>query len=775
MPSEVKSLHLRSTLKRADEKLNRTPMLNVFSPRWCRRILPTIGAQVIAGGLGWALILGVLAPRLAGEDTVPAAIPQHPDGFWPLPMVPWLGDGGVPSAVRITEVNEGFPGDHLGLTNEDLPLRVGAAHVLSLQDFMLARYLAVQRGDDRIAFLRKGAVEEHRLASFSAWGRWGVDLEDLEQVPPSDLPKHLIPAWQALPMRVRLQAEKFRSGSPAPWWLALVTLRQDVGNGGELPTALPEMPDPYLQRVAAWWLEAGRSKGQLTPCEDAEEALFRAAHFPWPILEPAEVGNLSMTDPQAQRVLRARASGNRNDHKQSQRAANRIVDQPVEGYSYDTGRYLSQCVAALLDDQRHGGWPYRSSAVWTPENRAKVLAELATVHNPALADVVAVGRIGPAVMDSNGPMLMDTLTTLHRSSPWLAREALNIAIHGAQFHQKSDWLSKVVIASDAPVITPAMRMAFRWMAVMPDQTMNPMTGPSEPQSLLAITWRHFGTWDRQIRQGQSISTRLNNLAWGMATDPTGFDPEYVERAGRQLVLSMSFGMEGWQVDTVAACAARVGKWEDALAWQRAAVVLSSWGNRPAEEAERMRTTFLAHQQEIHQRRPITKGPAVTLVPSQMAGAEGTWSGMLAEGRRAGVWTRQLATGTVVEELGWRGGEPGGRWVGRSTAGHLRWEGYVFQGARLGWWRLAGKDGDWFTGWYDGNASGQRCGFWRWYGADGALRGEGPCLEGRAVSPWKVREPSGVWVTADPASIPLPTEPAVPSFKAKSADEAAARF
>lgn len=692
-----------------------------------------------------------------------AEVPATADGFWPLPQPDWMQDQELPSVAGIALVRPGMPAAALHLEAGDLAISTGGIRTTSQADFVLAVRIAASRADNRGEYQRDGKTLPIRLPAFSAWGRWGIDLEDRPVGVPDGLAPTRVPAWTAMPVRVRLAAlRRIAAGGDRAWVDVLLNLRLAAGDSTPPPDAVPAMPDAYLQRVADWWRACALAKGLPTPCDDAGEALFRAAHLAWPVESAPAAGKPSTGDAATDAILLAMAGPKAPATDELKAAGSRLANGGLAKPTGEAGTYLGQCLAAVIDPDSHGGWPYRSWLVWEPAARAKVVAGLDAVQDPALTQLVALGRIGPAVMDGDEKALLGALATLHQGSPWLAQRALRIACHAASMHRKTPWITGRLLASDNPVLTPAMRARLRWLAERGGDVDDVFGGAPGALDALPATWRHHAQWRQQAQTGRNLAGALNHLVWGIATDPAGLDPDSAIPLARQLVLASADGVQHWQADTIAAAFARGGLKDDAVWWELAALTLA----RSARMADKDRDTavsgYSGRLATLRQGTAISDGVGPAAVAASAVLKTGTAAGQASDGKQIGVWKTTTATGTVIEELGYRGGEPAGRWVARGPAGELRWSGWIDKGSRLGWWRIATADGGTTTGWYDGAEGGIRCGWWRVYDAAGRLRSEGPCQNGVPVAPWRAIAADGTATVVPPLQVVLPADPPLPA-------------
>lgn len=693
-----------------------------------------------------------------------AAEIDEAEGFWPLPRPSWVLEPLAGGSVRVRSVDEGMPAHAIGLRTGDTALATGGMHAVSDNEFAVVVRIAATRADNRGRIQRVGGQpEDVRLPAFAAWGRWGVWFDNVPPTAPTGLTADRQRAWAALPLRVQAAVRGLGDAGDAAWLPHLLDLR--LAADGSLPAPMPvAMPTPYLQRVADWWRASAVAAGRTQPVDDADEAMFRALHPAWPIDEVVEAGTIATGDAELDRTLAGMAGPNRPAHGVCEVVARRMVNAGMPGASREVAEYLGQCMAAILDPDRHGGWPYRSALIWEKPERQRMVAALATAQEtPALATAAAIGRIGPAMIDQDAAALRDSLASLHATSPWLARRGLHIALHAGEMWRRGGFAIDTLAAAGSPVLTPTLKTRLAQAAAAGMDVDSVFTGAPNALWLLRQTWRHHATWRRVLESGRGAATALNGMVWAMATNPSALDPGHAIEAARLQAMANAEGVPSWQADTIAAAMARGGRMADAVSWQQASLDLmrqerveDGWRKRAQREYGERLATYRRGDAFIEgERREPT--PSSSRLPDGS-----TRSGPLVGGREAGPWTTTSAGGTVLEELGYNAGAPCGIWLRRDPTGALQWSGWVDKGSRLGWWRIRTADGGMASGWYDGRNGGARCGLWQIRDPDGRLLAAGPCLNGNAVAPWSSYDAAGATTMVDPALFPLPADPPLPA-------------
>ncbi len=685
----------------------------------------------------------------------------QPTAIWPLPVPDWMRQQVLPDGLIVSQALPAKPASLARLRPGDSCLGMGGMAPCSNREVTLAVRLAALRADNSGTIRRDGQTMAVSLPAFMAWARWGIIFTDPVCPPPATLdPKHAA-AWPALPMRVRLVAARAGAAAADQTWLPVLI---DLGCARPGGPAIPAvaMPDPYLERVAAWWRQC--ATGNPPPTNDADEALFRAAHTPWPYEPEPAAGTISTGDATADQIFAGWAAGTRPDQAELTRLANRLVNTGITQLPGDGGSYLGQCFAAIADPERHGGWPFRSGYIWEPKDRSQIVTSLAdwAAREPANASIAALGRVAPAVMDGDPEALVSALGTLHRASPWLANHAMGFALHAAQMHGKLPWVNTALRTMPADVTSPALIARLDRLARRPDLEPDQLLSTEGPTILLCLpdTWTRHADWQRDMQLGNGIAKELNEILWGAATDPAGLDAEACIPLARQLVLA--HGMEGtphWEADTVAAAFARAKQPADAVFWQQTAITKLRMAD--LEPAARTESTASYNKRLVLYRSGgmASEGDGEATPGQPVNDTSGVSNGSSLAGKRSGPWTTVGATGKTV--TGYRAGEPSGRYQASNPAGMLRWSGAIAKQSLIGWWTFATPDGGTASGWFDGVDGGSRCGWWSVRAADGKLLSEGRCQAGQPVGPWRVRAADGSMQAAEAVSITLPKPPPLP--------------
>jgi hypothetical protein len=716
------------------------------------------------------LSLIVIASILAAAEV------EEPDGFWPLPKPSWMLEATFKPSVEITEVASSLPAQAVGLRPGHTIVSTGGMFTASSVEFGLVVRIAAARADNRGEVIRGAGIEALRMPAFTAWGRWGMATRDRVPEMPTGLTPSRQRAWTELPTRVKLAVHALRGAATDQTWLAtLLDLRLAADGSTPVPAAVA-MPGAYLQRVADWWRLSAVAGGRPGMTDDAAEALFRVLHPNWLVSELPATGTLATGDAAADRLLAGLADRKDDGATERETAAQRVAAGGLTCSDPQLGLYLGQCLGAILDPEGHGGWPYyRTWLIREKPARAKMVAALAGfAKDPALAQIVAFARIGPAIVDADKDALLDSLATLHATSPMLALQGLQCAFRASRFLNNYQFLERCL---QEPVLTPAIVARVRLMASRDNHTVDQfLVQTPDPAPLLPMAWSSHLAWRDGMNTGRELGMALNNMLWDLATNPTALDAEHAVSVARQLVMANAEGVPDphgdgipyAHADTVAAAMARGGHMSDAISWQQASLTLLHWHdghghNRREAQIPALDQEFRARLAGYHRGEVATIGEPKAGTSTTIKLADGlVKSGLTVAGQPAGVWKTSTPEGKIVEELGQMAGQPCGIWLRRGLDGTLRWSGWVNKGSRLGWWRIRTADGGLATGWYDGHeGGGRRCGIWRIYGQDGKLRSEGPCIDDAVAKPWSACDDTGKWRPVEISTITLPAHPPLP--------------
>jgi hypothetical protein len=657
----------RIRLTETDTSRRRYCLLTGLRVRCVRRIRQVGNGAVMA-------ICAVLVCCLMPMMVVGAEVPNTPDGFWPMPIPAWMNDADAAYGPVLTHVQTDRPAYDAHMQIGDVVVACGGLHILAASEMSFAECVAASRADGHGAYRRNGVVTAVQMPTFAAFGRWRAQMRDAELTMPDSLGEDWRLTWRMMPVRVQAAILRQAQDGSRDWLPALLQACRAVGNGGMAPAAIA-MPDPYLQRVFIWWNYCAAHRDAWAVSDDLEEAVFRAAHIVLPTDPPLAIGTIAVGIPEADRLLVGLATDPSREVQERQAAGLRFVsDNAFPAYG-EAGCYLSQCVAALVDEDDHGGWPYRSYLVSHSDNRKRVLAALDTIRDPAMVQVVALGRIGPAVIDGDDSMLLGSLDAL-RASPWLAMRALNLAWNAAIMHERLEWLVGCVEASGSDHLTPAAAARLRWWKMHESWCLNLFT-TDRPDILkmLPKMWSWHKAWRRQTEIGGKVSNRISSLLTDLGASP-GFERAHLESLMWQSKLAAPPTLFYWQADAFAGAYARLGLMDDAVAWQRAAFLLvASAGYVDHKKREPLMNDY-RRRQDAYRRGDVPLGHRPDGEPGEEEAAGGHQRGLLVGGKRCGVWKTSNQQGVVIEEAGYRSGDMAGPWIVRTAEGRMRWTGWV---------------------------------------------------------------------------------------------------
>jgi len=198
--------------------------------------------------------------------------------------------------------------------------------------------------------------------------------------------------------------------------------------------------DPFLRSVVAFYRNVAaqppRRDAELSAERYAVDIPFFALCYPYPLC--GENSHSFAADPRFQRCFNRVFSYTSTAPHALVSAASSYAgaalsddDDPLP----DVERYIAQVKASILDEQNHGGWPYRSAIIYERPGRQQTMAALKQrlVAQPDDAVITAMAMIGPCVIDNN-------LDDLHRAyqiivragarEAWTADRIVNQACQG---------------------------------------------------------------------------------------------------------------------------------------------------------------------------------------------------------------------------------------------------------------------------------------------------------------------------------------------------------
>ncbi len=692
----------------------------------------------------------LLAACLLSGAALPAAEPWATCPTWvnaPLTDAPPVVIADAPYAAEIGELTDPLaPGDRLVDVADprELLLRIGRQ---PLEDDGVQ--VTVQRGTERLQ-LTVDRVHLTRHLQTLAWSAHGAerlaalgitgDREALDRLP-ARVVAQLVAAG-ATPGTQRLVAT----------WLAL-------DGGGALPAAGEPLADPFLAQCERLWCNAGaEGDPQPDPWAWGIEPEFAALYLPYPGAPAPALGDVKLTDQEFVTTLaNALTASPAASLPERRNQANKRVQGMI-----GADAYLGQVQAAVLDPERHGGWPYRSALIWEPLPRNQILSQLRERRAAGGADrpLVDLGLVCPLALNHADDEVFAVLTELRHDSPLLAHRAFSFLEYASGMHADLAPLKQKLaeLETTAPTVRRPRRMglyqllqarltpnAIERSFPLYDQTCGI---PAAMRSAPAAVAEALATWWDVRRRGANETTilisRLNQAAWWLAVDPRCIDPTAAGELGRQMRHLLGRKMAGYALDTVAACLARTKDFPAAIRFQRLALAAEQ---NNAGNAERL----AAYEQEI----AYSETTELVLKPLRLDRQLWPTGQLKAEGRREiesgqryGRWRVLNEAGVLEEVQTWRNDQQTG-WVRRYFPnGTVREEGTLVEGTKTGRWRTYDAQGTlrqevWWLGTPDGGQTG-----WAeaWH-PDRTLAEAGPWLDGRQEGFWQAWRAGGAPASA----------------------------
>ena len=387
--------------------------------------------------------------------------------------------------IVVKGVDDNGPAGEVGLRPGDRVIGLDGRRIWGDAEYQLVRaFAAGPETPLELSILRAGVVSTLRLAGKRPrTGGFGYETEtaalDEALAAAGLLPDRTVAplawrAWRAFPPRLAAEVLRWHRSAPADlagreWlvdldrrWRACVVQDFAAAAAGDRPPA----PTPTLEAFAAFLQTVARRQadGERPPDPAAcgVSAMTFVLWYPWPLVMGAPVGAWPEADfatlIEDCRQLPAALRADR------QELSDRAFALPLSGQAA-SDHYLSLVRAALVDPERHGGWPYRAEYIAHPEGRKKVISELEsrTAADPWAAQVVTLLRLvddmsKPAAdaRDKAIERLIPELTRLEKVSPWLATRYLEVAV--ACSRQRGVFILRrefrAAFAALAPAITP---------------------------------------------------------------------------------------------------------------------------------------------------------------------------------------------------------------------------------------------------------------------------------------------------------------------------------
>ena len=570
------------------------------------------------------------------------------------------------------------------------------------------------------------------------------------------------------------------AGGKAPWVAAAVATWLAVEAGADVPPAGEPAADPFIARCEALWRKAAEGDPVPDPWAWGVDPDFAALYLPYPAVPGPALGNFTCTDPVFLKLV-LDAVGQSPDASLPARRqqANRHV-----GEGNGTTAFIGQVKAAILDSDRHGGWPFRSGLIWEQPARLRVLQELRDMYAQGGADqpLVAMALIGPLVMENAGDELVTVVEQLRTVSPLFARRAFVLADSAASMHPggAQAFARLKDIDRDRPFLSRPQRIAFYRVLLertnSDDRSMfadydpvhgHPAALRADPAAVgLALSrW-----WDAERKQGQErkvLVERLNHIAWWLAVDPRCVDADGARELAEQLRHLQGRRLPGFVLDTVAACAARGGDFATAIRFQELAIA----NNRSEDRG------FTARLALFRKQVPFAETEEFKLLPQRREREQWLDGTLKLEGRRQiagnqrfGWWRTFDEQGRLQEEQAWREDKPLGLVRRFHPNGGVQELGAHVDGIKVGRWRTFDAAGLLLREeWWQGNQNDERTRWSTTWHPDGKPAEAGPWLNNRQDGFWQAwradgkpasaglydqGEPSGKWRTWDGAGKPV---------------------
>ncbi|MBN2713591.1 MAG: hypothetical protein JXR97_14315 [Planctomycetes bacterium] len=200
---------------------------------------------------------------------------------------------------------------------------------------------------------------------------------------------------------------------------------------------IPEqnLPVPIFNRLTKLYLSLadlyrGNPKAEPMPKSHGVLIAFFMQYYPYPHRVTPEFGVVKATDEKFLGFLKSMRDGSDDDEDKRHSYANSINDGGSAA-----NIYLGQVKKAILHPDNHGGWPYRSSQIWTKESREPVVQDLESrlKSEPENASLIAFALIGPMIHDNNQTRLLELEKMIREKSPYLAYRARQIIRLGTNF------------------------------------------------------------------------------------------------------------------------------------------------------------------------------------------------------------------------------------------------------------------------------------------------------------------------------------------------------
>lgn len=404
----------------------------------------------------------------------------------------------------------------MGLQVGDCLVGIDGLQVVGLSEWNLARFRNPARPEGlRITVLRRFRITELFSPTVMPGRRVGFSFSDAPHrhlpalrrigfVVPGDevdLVAARFPRRAALSL-LRWHAHRGPEAEDTTWvgdlakvFAALVRQQWAVA-AAMPPVAVPETC-PDLQRLARFYQALARrhADGEQPPDPQlhGEGPTWFTIHYPYPQVRLPELGAFTHPDPAFIPALQQRRL-NPGD-----RDGERIAVEAL-AFAENEPQYVFQSRIAVIDPDRHGGWPFRHKEVYERGSRPALLKridEMVAAEGPQ-ADWARFTQIQARLVDAGDrqrPQALDgvlpLIAELRRRSPLLGYLALDTTVSGCRF-----W--------DVVGVRDTLRSAF---------AAGPLPQPDLPSRFLDHLRAHEAglTFHRALQDGMPLVAQLDRV------------------------------------------------------------------------------------------------------------------------------------------------------------------------------------------------------------------------------------------------------------------------
>jgi hypothetical protein len=746
-----------------------------------RRVIDGAGPGRAGAAGRRALMMGllVLAVAVAG-DAGEAAPGKAGDALAVPPVFHQAGEltaASTPAGV-VQAVTGGLPAERAGLRAGDRLLAIDGLRIHDQCELRLYHEtLPYQTVSETWTVVRDRQLLAVVISGIDASATIGVRMVDADDQPTADQLLERCGITVAADDRALLRlmpggvvqalqdwgAQQGPHPAPAPWLaafsaLVLQALRGETAIPGDVPVPVPLLAsyDAFLRAVTA-----GRIQGDRDPDPAAlgVDRFTAALWYPYTAAPALALGTPRLGHEELARLLTALVEDPAGSQDQRKAAALQWTAFGAEG---SPDRFLGQVAAALLDDERHGGWPFRSSLIYRADTRAPIVDELnrRVAANGEDADLAAYALLGPLTMNGDAQGVVNAIATLRADSPYLAWRGAQCVAGAVRMHGQQD-VGKALDEANArqPLLAlpPFPRIYLyclargRWLrdqCNMADYSLahgRPHIFRDRPDLVAAALGPDAGAVDDQLRDASTELDTLNNLAWAVATDGCVLDPATAGAVGAEMRRLFGRRLYAGYKDTAASCFARSGDAASAARWQSAAIA-EIGGRIDANERQswtRRLAVYLGGG-------PFTEHPA-HLLPLQENFADGGVrnEGFTQNGKSSGHWLVHRPGGGLAIDGWMQDDKPCGLWTWFAANGTLERSGWAYQGLHIGPWRTFHANGEISSSgaYLVIRGQEQRTGPWEWRWDNGKLKEAGSFLGGRRSGRWQCWTADGALASA----------------------------